>query len=132
MDLCLVNAHILYNNHSTGKLTQLEFRTEVGKSLLDGFQSQVTRHFMSVDLPLLLTERPFSEPIPSDTPHGGHPQCEMCRSRKKKDHKHNINVNNVKHCYIYTHVLKSITPHLLVIIVIINLSNHLHHLAISL
>ena len=78
MDLCLVNAHILYNSHSTRKLTQLDFRTEVGKSLLDGFESHVSRHFMSVDLPLLLTERPFPEPIPSDTPHGGHPQCEVC------------------------------------------------------
>ena len=62
---------------------------------------------MSVDLHLRLTERPFPEPIPSDTPHGGRPQCEVCQSRKKRDHKHNINVNNVKHCYIYTHVLKS-------------------------
>ena len=54
-------------------------RTEVGKSLLDGFQSHVSQHFMSVDLrPLLLTERPFPEPIPSDTPHGGRPQCEVC------------------------------------------------------
>ena len=70
-------SHIIYN-HSTGKLTQLEFRTEVGKSLLDGFQSQVSRHFMSVDLPLLLIERPFPEPIPSDTPHGGCPQCKVC------------------------------------------------------
>ena len=84
MDLCFVNAHILYNNHSTRKLIQLEFRTEVGKSLLDGFQSHVLRHFMYVDLPLRLTERPFPEPIPSDTPHGGHPQCEVCQSRKKK------------------------------------------------
>ena len=56
MDLCLVNAHIIYKNHSTRKLTQLEFRTEVGKSLLDGYQSHVSQHFMSVDLPLLLTD----------------------------------------------------------------------------
>ena len=64
---------------------------------------------MSVDLPLRLTERPFPEPIPSDTPHGGRPRCEVCRSIKKRDNKHNINVNNVKHRYIYNHVLKSIT-----------------------
>ena len=63
LDLCLINAHILYNIHNSKKLTQLDFRIEVGKNLLDGFQSHVSQHFMSVELPLRLTERPFPEPV---------------------------------------------------------------------
>ena len=84
LDLCLVNAHILYNMNNSKKLTQLDFRIEVGKSLLDGFQSHISHHFVSTELPLRLTERPFPEPVPTDTPYGGRPQCEVCRSRKQK------------------------------------------------
>ena len=90
MDLWLVYIYILYNNHSVKKLTQLEFRTVVGKSLLDGFWSHILRHFVSVDLLLRLTERAFPEPIPIDTPHWGCPQCKVHPFRKKRDQ--NINV----------------------------------------
>ena len=43
LDLSLVNAHILYQA-SGNKLTQLEFRQAVAKSLLEGFERQQGHH----------------------------------------------------------------------------------------
>ena len=86
LDLSIVNASILYNEvHPHHQLTQLEFRTEVTKGLLEGYPL-ITRQqsSSSVMLPLRLTERPFPERIPSDSRYGGRPQCEVCRKRKVK------------------------------------------------
>ena len=38
-----INAHILYNINNSKKLTKLDFRIKVGKSLRDGFQSRVSK-----------------------------------------------------------------------------------------
>ena len=86
LDLALVNAHIVHNITVEKQLTQLDFRMSVATGLLEGYQQQVHTHYVAprVELPLRLTERPFPDPVPSDTPYGGRPQCEVCRARKKK------------------------------------------------
>ena len=73
LDLSLVNAHILHQA-SGNKLTQLEFRQAVAKSLLEGFEWQRRHHNTprAPELPVRLTEaRPFLEP----TPQGTRPDC---------------------------------------------------------
>ena len=83
VDLCLVNALILHNSVTGNKqLTQLEFNIQVAKSLLEGHENRTPRQ-RSIELPLRLTERPFLEPVPKDTPYGGRPSCEVCLVRKK-------------------------------------------------
>ena len=61
--LALVNAHILHLM-SGNRLTQLEFRQEVVKGLLEGFQRQRANTTpRAPDTPLWLTEtRPFQHP----------------------------------------------------------------------
>ena len=79
LDMALVNAHILYLM-SGNRLTQLEFRQEVAKGLLEGFQRQREHTTPKApDIPLRLTEsRPFLEPTPSGT----RPDCRVCSDRK--------------------------------------------------
>ena len=79
LDLALVNTHILYLM-SGNRLTQLEFRQEVAKGLLEGFQRQRAHTTpRAPDTPLRLTEtRPFLEP----TPLGTRPDCRVCSDRK--------------------------------------------------
>ena len=85
LDLCLVNAQILYNTVHGNKLTQMDFRIAVAKALLNGYSKHQPKHFtVQQQLPLRLTERPFIERVPADTPYGGRPQCEVCRARGKK------------------------------------------------
>ena len=98
VDLCLVNTHILYNETNTNKLTQLEFRIQVATELLEGYQHTRSQHYASpnVQLPLRLTERPFPEPVPSDTPYGGRPQCEVCHARGVKRSQTKFRCKNCK------------------------------------
>ena len=78
LDLALVNAHLLYLA-SGNKLTQLAFRQDVAKSLLEGFERQgAHRTPRAPDIPLRLTEsRPFLEP----TDPGTRPDCRVCSNR---------------------------------------------------
>ena len=78
LDLSLVNAHLLYLA-SGNKLTQLEFRQSIAKSLLVDFERQRGhRTPRAPDTPLRLTEaRPFLEP----TPQGTRPDCRVCSNR---------------------------------------------------
>ena len=86
IDLCITNANVLYNITATKILTQFDFRLEIATGLLDGFHRRTQQRYISphTDIPLRLTQRPFPEPITSDKQYGGRPQCEVCRSRKKK------------------------------------------------
>ena len=85
LDLCLVNAQILYNTVHGNKLTQIDFRIAVAKALLNGYSKHQPKHFtVQQQLPLRLTECPFIERVPADTPYGGRPQCEVCRASGEK------------------------------------------------
>eukprot|EP00731_Ephydatia_muelleri_P003594 Em0001g3594a len=85
LDLSIANASILYNITNAKPLTQMDFRIELAKGLLQGHTRRQGRHFtVSQELPLRLTERPFAEKVDTDTPHGGRPRCEVCRARGKK------------------------------------------------
>lgn len=88
VDVSLVNARVLYNMATPTKpLSQLEFQLAVVSGLLKNHDPvRVDRRHLAPTrvLPLRLQERAFPEPIPSDTPYGGRPQCEVCRSRKIK------------------------------------------------
>ena len=83
LDLSLVNAHLLYVESGQKKLSQLQFRQEVSKSLLDGYARQQARKIpRAPDTPLRLTEtRPFLEP----TPTGTRPDCRVCSNRGKRE-----------------------------------------------
>ena len=48
----------------------------------------------------------FPEPIRKETPPGGHPRCEVCQARWKKDPRHNFSVKSTKHYYTFIHALK--------------------------
>ena len=78
LDLSLVNAHLLHLQ-SGHKLTQLQFRQEVAKSLLDDFtRERAHKTHRAPDTPLRLKEvRPFLEPTPSGT----RPDCRVCSNR---------------------------------------------------
>ena len=87
LDLCIVNANILYNERNPQhQLSQLEFQQSLILSLLEGHNRHIPhrRYGPNRELPMRLTERPFLEKICSDTPHGGRPQCEVCRARGKR------------------------------------------------
>ena len=85
LDLSIVNAYILYMKISTSerKMTQLDFRISVARSLMDG-HVRTPLHTRKPELPLRLTERPFIEPIPKTTEHGGRPNCHVCSKKKRK------------------------------------------------
>ena len=87
LDLSVVNASILYNIASPKPLSQLEFRLALVAGLLKNHRpAHIDRRHLvpTSQLPLRLTERAFPEPIPTDTPYGGRPQCEVCRAKKIK------------------------------------------------
>ena len=86
LDLCLVNANILYNMKASEQMTHMDFRLSVAKGLLEGHKPLTDRRISAPmrDLPLRLTERPFPEKIPRDTQYGGCPLSEVCRSRNKR------------------------------------------------
>ena len=69
--------------HAENKLTHLDFRLAVAKGLLEGHVPQNDRRRVAPnrDLPLRLTEQPFSERIPKTTKSGGRLQCEVCRAK---------------------------------------------------
>ena len=85
LDLCLVNANILYNLNSE-QITHMDFWLSVAKGLLEGHNPLTDRRISAPmrDLPLCLTEKPFPEKIPRDTQYGSCPLCEVCRSRNKR------------------------------------------------
>ena len=67
LDLSLVNSHILYKAVTSSRITQLDFRLSVAKSLLEGLERPRQRHHEpSPQLPVRLTERAFPEPIPGE------------------------------------------------------------------
>ena len=69
LDLTLVKSHILYKAATSSKITQLDFRLSVARSLIEGHKRPSRRHHISApELPLRLTERAFPEPIPSVLP----------------------------------------------------------------
>ena len=86
IDFAIVNANILYNSKSEKKMSQLDFRISLITGLLEGHALQPANHYHNpnTDLPRRLTERHFLEEVPSDTPYGGRPQCEVCRVRGKR------------------------------------------------
>ena len=86
LDLSIVNANILYNELSGTPINQLDFRVSIISSLLEGHTLNLPqRHYAPTrELPTRLSERPFPIKIVADTPHGGRPQCEVCRSRGKR------------------------------------------------
>ena len=85
IDLALVNSNIMYNSVNKQQLTQMDFRIAVAKGLLEGHTRQQAQHYnIAPQLPTRLTERPFIERIPNDTPYGGRPRCEVCRAQGKK------------------------------------------------
>ena len=83
LDLSIVNASILYNQVSSKQMSHLEFRLAVVKSLLEDHKPQTSNRqgAPNSELPLRLTERPFSEKIPKTTQWNGRLQCEVCRAR---------------------------------------------------
>ena len=86
LDLSIVNANILYNEVADKAMTQLDFSVALARSLLEGHRPKTAQRYYTMDresLPMRLSERPIPERIPSDTPHGGRPQCEVCGARKK-------------------------------------------------
>ena len=66
-------------------MSQMDFRVAIIASLLAGHSPKTPQRYYAPDreLPMRLSERPFPEKITSDTTHGGRPQCEVCRARKK-------------------------------------------------
>ena len=100
LDLSMVNAYILCNITNV-PITQLQFRTSIASSLLEGHTQRVERrHFAPTTiLPLRLSERPFPEKIPSTSASTGRPQCEVCRAQKKS-HKQHSGAKYVRHLYI--------------------------------
>ena len=65
LDVTLVNSHILYKVATQKKMTQLDFRLSVAKSLTEGLERPHHRHHPPApQLPLRLTERAFPEPLP--------------------------------------------------------------------
>ena len=78
-DLALVNSHILFQVATSSKMTQLEFRTSVATSLLEGLERPRRRHHATAtELPVRLTERAFPEPIPEGKKRQ---DCKVCSVR---------------------------------------------------
>ena len=78
LDLTLVNAHILFKAATGSRMSQLDFRSTVATSLLQGLERPRKRHAASaVELPTRLTERAFPEPIPDK----GRVDCKVCSNR---------------------------------------------------
>ena len=78
VDVCVVNAHILYNIATHSSMTQLEFRIAVAQGLLEGYERLRPRHHEPApEIPLRLTERAFPEPIPG----GKRADCKVCSNR---------------------------------------------------
>ena len=78
LDLTLVNSHILYKAATSSKMTQLDFRLSVARSLIEGHERPSQCHHISApELPLCLTERAFPEPIPD----GKRADCKVCSIR---------------------------------------------------
>ena len=57
LDLSLVNAHILHKAATGSKMTLMDFRSSVAKSLLEGLERPRNRHVANAPELLRLTER---------------------------------------------------------------------------
>ena len=79
LDVALVNSYILYKTaNASSKMTQLNFRLSVAKSLVEGLQHPHHRHHPPApELPIRLTERAFPEPIPG----AKRADCKVCSVR---------------------------------------------------
>ena len=81
----MVNAWVLYKIKFNQKIPLLQFQVSVAQSLLRNHQYRVDRRHPAPQtlLPMRLTESaPYPEKIETESPYGGRPQCEVCRSRK--------------------------------------------------
>ena len=76
LDVALVDSYILYKAaNASSKMTQLNFRLSVAKSLVQGLQRLHHRHHPPApELPIRLTERAFPEPIPG----AKRADCKVC------------------------------------------------------
>ena len=79
LDLVLVNSHILYREATESRISQLDFRLAVARSLVEGYTRPQHRHRhpSTPELPLRLTERAFPEPIPGNE----RIDCVVCSNR---------------------------------------------------
>ena len=78
LDLSLVNSHILYKAATSSRITQLDFRVAVAKSLQEGLERPRHRHHEPApELHIRLTERAFPEHIPG----GKRADCKVCSVR---------------------------------------------------
>lgn len=77
LDVSIVNAHIMYNEVSSKKMTQLDFRIAVAKGLTEGQERSFRRRSTQSSEHLRLTERAFPELMPGDA----RPDCRVCSDR---------------------------------------------------
>ena len=78
LDLAVVNSHLLFRSVTGSRMSQLDFRLAVAKSLTEGLERPHPRRSAgSRELPVRLTERPFPEPVPE----GKRPDCVVCSNR---------------------------------------------------
>ena len=78
LDLTVVNSHLLFRSVTGSRMSQLDFRLAVAKSLTEGLERPRPRRSAgSRELPVRLTERPFPEPMPE----GKRPNCVVCSNR---------------------------------------------------
>ena len=78
LDVSVVNSHLLFRSVTGSRMSQLDFRLAVAKSLTEGLERPRPRRSAgSRELPVRLTERPFPEPVPE----GKRPDCVVCSNR---------------------------------------------------
>lgn len=77
LDVALVNAHILFKITTGSKISQLNFRISVAKSLLQGLERPERRPSSRGADVIRLTERAFPEPIPESK----RLDCQVCSNR---------------------------------------------------
>ena len=106
LDVALVNSHILYKAATQSRMTQLDFRLSVAKTLTEGLERPRHRHHSPApQLPVRLTETAFPEPIPN----GKRADCKVC-SIRGAGQCHQMGYSCVTHPCAYTPVLSGTTP----------------------
>ena len=74
----MVNSHLLFKLVTGSRISQLDFRVAVAKSLTEGLEHpRPSRSAGSRELPVRLTERSF----PVTVPEGKRPDCVVCSNR---------------------------------------------------
>lgn len=80
IDVTLVNSHRFYKTATSSHMTQLDFKQEVTKSLVEGHEwSHHRQHSPAPNIPLFLTERAFPEPVPE----GKRQDCKVCSNKRE-------------------------------------------------